>query len=211
MTMENFYTLSGRFAEMSERADALADELEQMYDENGGEVTADTEERERALAELQALKEDCLREMVDNSDAYAEIALNKAAQKKVAEAEVKAVKEEQKRVLDRCMARVNRLGRSVDFWKQNFDEAMRLAEVTRLGGAKSGKLHSVYYTTTKRVATDEVMLLGPYLERLQAFRASLPSWLDVEFKVNAAMLKALPEDERPEGCQMVESQNIQIR
>lgn len=196
---------------MSERADALADELEQMYDENGGEVTADTEERERALAELQALKEDCLREIVDNSDAYAEIALNKAAQKKVAEAEVKAVKEEQKRVLDRCMARVNRLGRSVDFWKQNFDEAMRLAEVTRLGGAKSGKLHSVYYTTTKRVETNEPLLLGPYLERLQAFRASLPSWLDVEFKVNAAMLKALPEDERPEGCQVVESQNIQIR
>lgn len=209
--MENFYTLSGRFAEMSERADALADELEQMYDENGGEVTADTEERERALAELQALKEDCLREMVDNSDAYAEIALNKAAQKKVAEAEVKAVKEEQKRVLDRCMARVNRLGRSVDFWKQNFDEAMRLAEVTRLGGAKSGKLHSVYYTTTKRVETDEPLLLGPYLERLQAFRASLPAWLDVEFKVNASQLKALPEDERPEGCRVVESQNIQIR
>lgn len=209
--MENFYTLSGRFAEMSERADALADELEQMYDENGGEVTADTEERERALAELQALKADCLREMVDNSDAYAEIALNKAAQKKVAEAEVKAVKEEQRRVLDRCMARVNRLGRSVDFWKQNFDEAMRLAEVTRLGGAKSGKLHSVYYTTTKRVETDEPLLLGPYLERLQAFRASLPAWLDVEFKVNTAMLKALPEDERPEGCQVVESQNVQIR
>ena len=148
---------------------------------------------------------------MDNSDSYAEIALNKAAQKKVAEAEVKAVKEEQKRVLDRCMARVNRLGRSVDFWKQNFDEAMRLAEVTRLGGAKSGKLHSVYYTTTKRVETDEVLLLGPYLERLQAFRESLPAWLDVEFKVNAAMLKALPEDERPEGCQGVESQNIQIR
>ena len=209
--MENFYTLSGRFAEMSERADALAAELEQMYDENGGEVTADTEERERALAELQALKADCLREMVDNSDAYAEIALNKAAQKKVAEAEAKAVKEEQKRVLDRCMARVNRLGRSVDFWKQNFDEAMRLAEVTRLGGAKSGKLHSVYYTTTKRVETDEALLLGPYLERLQAFRSSLPAWLDVEFKVNATMLKALPEDERPEGCQVVEFQNIQIR
>ena len=209
--MENFYTLSGRFAEMSERADALAAELEQMYDENGGEVTADTEERERALAELQALKADCLREMVDNSDAYAEIALNKAAQKKVAEAEAKAVKEEQKRVLDRCMARVNRLGRSVDFWKQNFDEAMRLAEGTRLGGAKSGKLHSVYYTTTKRVETDEALLLGPYLERLQAFRSSLPAWLDVEFKVNATMLKALPEDERPEGCQVVEFQNIQIR
>lgn len=209
--MENFYTLSGRFAEMSERADALADELEQMYDESGGEVTADTEDRERALAELQALKADCLREIVDNSDSYAEIALNKAAQKKVAEAEVKAVKEEQRRVLDRCMARVSRLGRSVDFWKQNFDEAMRLAEVTRLGGAKSGKLHSVYYTTTKRVETDEPLLLGPYLERLQAFRANLPAWLDVEFKVNAAMLKALPEDERPEGCQVVESQNIQIR
>ena len=209
--MENFYTLSRRFTEMSERVEALIAELEQMYDENGGEVTADTEERERALAELQALKEDCLREMVDNSDAYAEIALNKAAQKKVAEAEVKAVKEEQKRVLDRCMARVNRLGRSVDFWKQNFDEAMRLAEVTRLGGAKSGKLHSVYYTTTKRVETDEPLLLGPYLERLQAFRASLPAWLDVEFKVNASQLKALPEDELPEGCQVVESQNIQIR
>ncbi len=209
--MENFYTLSGRFAEINERAEALNAELEQMYEDNGGEVTADTEARERVLSELQELKEDCLREMVDNSDAYAEIALNKAAQKKVAEAEVKAVKEEQKRVLEKCQARVNRLARSVEFWKQNFDEAMRVAEITKLGGAKTGKAHSVYYTTTKRVETDDPLLVGPYLDRLQAFRETLPAWLDVEFKVNAAQLKALPEDERPEGCRIVETQNVMIR
>ena len=209
--MENFYRLSGRFAEISERLDTLNAELEQMYDDNGGEITADTEERERAIEELNALKEECLRDIVDNSDAYAEIALNKAAQKKVAEAEVKAVKEEQKKVLEKCQARVNRLARSVEFWKQNFDEAMRLADLVKIGGAKTGKAHSVYYTTTKRVETDDSLLTVPYLNRLNAFRETLPVWLDVEFKVNAAQLKALPEDERPEGCRIVETQNVMIR
>jgi len=209
--MENFYRLSGRFAEISERLDTLNAELERMYDDNGGEITADTEERERAIGELNALREECLRDIVDNSDAYAEIALNKAAQKRVAEAEMKAVKEEQGKVLDGCKARVNRLARSVEFWKQNFDEAMRLGDITRLGGAKSGKRHSVYYTTTKRVETDDAVLLMPYLDQLQAFRGTLPVWLDVEFKVNAAQLKALAEDERPEGCRIVETQNVMIR
>lgn len=209
--MENFYRLSGRFAEISERLDTLNAELEQMYDDNGGEITADTEERERAIEELNALKEECLRDIVDNSDAYAEIALNKAAQKKVAEAEVKAVKEEQKKVLEKCQARVNRLARSVEFWKQNFDEAMRVADLVKIGGAKTGKAHSVYYTTTKRVETDDSLLTVPYLNRLNAFRETLPVWLDVEFKVNAAQLKALPEDERPEGCRIVETQNVMIR
>lgn len=209
--MENFYRLSGRFAEISERLDTLNAELEQMYDGNGGEITADTEERERAIEELNALKEECLRDIVDNSDAYAEIALNKAAQKKVAEAEVKAVKEEQKKVLEKCQARVNRLARSVEFWKQNFDEAMRVADLVKIGGAKTGKAHSVYYTTTKRVETDDSLLTVPYLNRLNAFRETLPVWLDVEFKVNAAQLKALPEDERPEGCRIVETQNVMIR
>lgn len=209
--MENFYRLSGRFAEISERLDMLNAELERMYDDNGGEITADTEERERAVGELNALKEECLRDIVYNSDAYAEIALNKAAQKKVAEAEVKAVKEEQKKVLEKCQARVNRLARSVEFWKQNFDEAMRVADLVKIGGAKTGKAHSVYYTSSKRVETDDAVLLMPYLDQLQAFRSTLPVWLDVEFKVNAAQLKALPEDERPEGCRIVETQNVVIR
>ncbi len=209
--MENFYRLSGRFAEISERLDTLNAELEQMYDDNGGEITADTEERERAIEELNALKEECLRDIVDNSDAYAEIALNKAAQKKVAEAEVKAVKEEQKKVLEKCQARVNRLARSVEFWKQNFDEAMRVADLVKIGGAKTGKAHSVYYTTTTRVEVDEDMLCAPYLEQLQAFRETLPAWLGVEFKVILARLKGLPVEEIPEGVGYVESKNVMIR
>lgn len=209
--MENIYTLSGRFAEISERADQLSAELDAMYEDNGGEVTADTQERERVLSELQALKESCIAEIVDNSDAYAEMALNKAAQKRVAEAEMKAVKEEQGKVLDRCRARVNRLARSVEFWKQNFDEAMRLGAITRLGGAKSGKAHSVYYTTTTRVECNDDMLCAPYLERLQAFRDTLPGWLKVSYEVDKTALKAMSAEERPEGIEVIETKNIQIR
>ena len=126
--MENFYTLSDKFASINETYDKLSAELDEIYSENGGEVTEDTTERERLLEEMNELKEQCVREIVDNSDAYAEIALNKRAQQEVAEAEMKAVKEQQRKVLDTLQARVNKYERAYKFWLENFDAAMRVAE-----------------------------------------------------------------------------------
>ena len=55
--MENFYTLSDKFAGISETYDKLSAELDEIYSENGGEVTEDTTERERLLEEMNELKE----------------------------------------------------------------------------------------------------------------------------------------------------------
>ena len=156
--MENFYTLSDKFASISETYDKLSAELDEIYSENGGEVTEDTAEREQLLKEMNELKEQCVREIVDNSDAYAEIALNKRAQQEVAEAEMKAVKEQQRKVLDTLQARVNKYERAYKFWLENFDAAMRVAECSKIGGAKTDKKHSVWYQTTTSVEVADNIL-----------------------------------------------------
>lgn len=206
--MENFYTLSDKFASISETYDKLSAELDEIYSENGGEVTEDTTERERLLEEMNELKEQCVREIVDNSDAYAEIALNKRAQQEVAEAEMKAVKEQQRKVLDTLQARVNKYERAYKFWLENFDAAMRVAECSKIGGAKTDKKHSVWYQTTTSVeVADDI--LERYNEVISELAAKLPEWVTVQVSVNKTKLKAL--EVLPEGVTKVENKTVRIK
>ena len=206
--MENFYTLSEKFASISETYDKLSAELDEIYSENGGEVTEDTTERERLLKEMNELKEQCVREIVDNSDAYAEIALNKRAQQEVAEAEMKAVKEQQRKVLDTLQARVNKYERAYKFWLENFDAAMRVAECSKIGGAKTDKKHSVWYQTTTSVeVADDI--LERYDEVISELAAKLPEWVTIQVSVNKTKLKAL--EVLPEGVTKVENKTVRIK
>lgn len=206
--MENFYTLSDKFASISETYDKLSAELDEIYSENGGEVTEDTTERERLLEEMNELKEQCVREIVDNSDAYAEIALNKRAQQEVAEAEMKAVKEQQRKVLDTLQARVNKYERAYKFWLENFDAAMRVAECSKIGGAKTDKKHSVWYQTTTSVeVADDI--LERYDEVISELAAKLPEWVTIQVSVNKTKLKAL--EVLPEGVTKVENKTVRIK
>ena len=206
--MENFYTLSDKFASINETYDKLSAELDEIYSENGGEVTEDTTERERLLAEMSELKEQCVREIVDNSDAYAEIALNKRAQQEVAEAEMKAVKEQQRKVLDTLQARVNKYERAYKFWLENFDAAMRVAECSKIGGAKTDKKHSVWYQTTTSVeVADDI--LERYDEVISELAAKLPEWVTIQVSVNKTKLKAL--EVLPEGVTKVENKTVRIK
>ena len=206
--MENFYTLSEKFASISETYDKLSAELDEIYSENGGEVTEDTTERERLLEEMNELKEQCVREIVDNSDAYAEIALNKRAQQEVAEAEMKAVKEQQRKVLDTLQARVNKYERAYKFWLENFDAAMRVAECSKIGGAKTDKKHSVWYQTTTSVeVADDI--LERYDEVISELAAKLPEWVTIQVSVNKTKLKAL--EVLPEGVTKVENKTVRIK
>ena len=206
--MENFYTLSDKFASISETYDKLSAELDEIYSENGGEVTEDTTERERILEEMNELKEQCVREIVDNSDAYAEIALNKRAQQEVAEAEMKAVKEQQRKVLDTLQARVNKYERAYKFWLENFDAAMRVAECSKIGGAKTDKKHSVWYQTTTSVeVADDI--LERYDEVISELAAKLPEWVTIQVSVNKTKLKAL--EVLPEGVTKVENKTVRIK
>lgn len=206
--MENFYTLSDKFASISETYDKLSAELDEIYSENGGEVTEDTTERERLLEEMNELKEQCVREIVDNSDAYAEIALNKRAQQEVAEAEMKAVKEQQRKVLDTLQARVNKYERAYKFWLENFDAAMRVAECSKIGGAKTDKKHSVWYQTTTSVeVADDI--LERYDEVISELAAKLPEWVTIQVSVNKTKLKAL--EVLPEGAVKIENKTVRIK
>lgn len=206
--MENFYTLSDKFASISETYDKLSAELDEIYSENGGEVTEDTTERERLLEEMNELKEQCVREIVDNSDAYAEIALNKRAQQEVAEAEMKAVKEQQRKVLDTLQARVNKYERAYKFWLENFDAAMRVAECSKIGGAKTDNKHSVWYQTTTSVeVADDI--LERYNEVISELAAKLPEWVTIQVSVNKTKLKAL--EVLPEGVTKVENKTVRIK
>lgn len=206
--MENFYTLSDKFASISKTYDKLSAELDEIYSENGGEVTEDTTERERLLEEMNELKEQCVREIVDNSDAYAEIALNKRAQQEVAEAEMKAVKEQQRKVLDTLQARVNKYERAYKFWLENFDAAMRVAECSKIGGAKTDKKHSVWYQTTTSVeVADDI--LERYNEVISELAAKLPEWVTIQVSVNKTKLKAL--EVLPEGVTKVENKTVRIK
>ena len=206
--MENFYTLSDKFASINETYDKLSAELDEIYSENGGEVTADTTERERLLEEMNELKEQCVREIVDNSDAYAEIALNKKAQQEVAEAEMKAVKEQQRKVLDTLQARVNKYERAYKFWLENFDAAMRVAECSKIGGAKTDKKHSVWYQTTTSVeVADDI--LERYDEVISELAAKLPEWVTMQVSVNKTKRKALGV--LPEGGTKVENKTVRIK
>ena len=206
--MENFYTLSDKFASISETYDKLSAELDEIYSENGGEVTEDTTERERLLEEMNELKEQCVREIVDNSDAYAEIALNKRAQQEVAEAEMKAVKEQQRKVLDTLQARVNKYERAYKFWLENFDAAMRVAECSKIGGAKTDKKHSVWYQTTTSVEVAD-NILERYDEVISELAAKLPDWVTIQVSVNKTKLIAL--EVLPEGVTKVENKTVRIK
>lgn len=206
--MENFYTLSDKFASINETYDKLSAELDEIYSENGGEVTEDTTERERLLEEMNELKEQCVREIVDNSDAYAEIALNKRAQQEVAEAEMKAVKEQQRKVLDTLQARVNKYERAYKFWLENFDAAMRVAECSKIGGAKTDKKHSVWYQTTTSVEVAD-NILERYNEVISELAAKLPEWVTIQVSVNKTKLKAL--EVLPEGVTKVENKTVRIK
>lgn len=206
--MENFYTLSDKFASINETYDKLSAELDEIYSENGGEVTEDTTERERLLEEMNELKEQCVREIVDNSDAYAEIALNKRAQQEVAEAEMKAVKEQQRKVLDTLQARVNKYERAYKFWLENFDAAMRVAECSKIGGAKTDKKHSVWYQTTTSVEVAD-NILERYDDVISELAAKLPEWVTIQVSVNKTKLKAL--EVLPEGVTKVENKTVRIK
>ena len=207
--MENFYTLSDKFASINETYDKLSAELDEIYSENGGEVTEDTTERERLLEEMNELKEQCIREIVDNSDAYAEIALNKRAQQEVAEAEMKAVKEQQRKVLDTLQARVNKYERAYKFWLENFDAAMRVAECSKIGGAKTDKKHSVWYQTTTSVEVPDDFISESYGDIISELAAKLPEWVTIQVSVNKTKLKAL--EVLPEGVTKVENKTVRIK
>ena len=207
--MENIYTLSSKYAAMNDSYETLSAELDALYEENGGEETAETERVQELKEEMAELKEEVLREIVEHADDYAAIAMNKDCQRKMLEAELKALKEEQAKVVAKYQARINRLASSVEFWKENFRQAMEVEKLTKIGGPKTGHKFTVWVKETQSVDVDEQAVLAPWQETIDELVERLPAWVTVKTGVSKTELKK--EETLPEGAAIVTSQTIQIR
>lgn len=207
--MENIYNLNRQFEELSEKYDSLSAEINAIYEENGGEVTEETEHLEEKLSALSAMKDEVVGQILSCPDDFAAIVKNAEAQKKMLEAELKVLKEEQAKVVAKLQARINSKANKIEWFKANIREAMKLADIDRIGGGKTGSKFSIYFTTTKSIETDDVKLVEPYIPALTELYSKLPSWLTVETKVNKNTLKS--QDVLPDGASLVENKNLQIR
>ena len=207
--METIYNLEQKFAAISESYDELEAALVEKYEENGGEVTEETEGMQAELDALAQLKKQITDDIVAAPDEYAAIVKNAEAQKKILEAELKALKEEQMKAVARLQAKINRKSSKIDFFKDSIAEAMRANGIDKFGGAKTDNRFSIYFSKSTAVDVDTEKALAPYQPRINAFIQSLPTWITVKTDVSKTELKKA--DELPEGASLVTNQSLQIR
>lgn len=207
--MENIYNLEQKFAAISESYDTLEAQLVEEYENNGGEVTEQTEAMQKELDALAALKKEVTDDIIAAPDAYAAIVKNAEAQQKMLEAELKALKEEQQAAVARLQAKINRKAGKVEFFKDAIAVALRAAGINKIGGAKTDNRFSIYFQESTSVDVDAEKVLAPYQPRINAFIQSLPSWITVKTDVSKTELKKA--DEMPEGASLVSSSSLRIR
>ena len=212
--MENIYKIGERYMRISEAYENTKAQLEYMYEENGGEITDETEAMEKEQAELAAIREEVMKDVLSAPDEYAAIVKNTEAQKKILEAELKALKEEQAKACAKIEARIKQKASKIDWFKQNIFDAMKLAEIQKIGGAKTDKKFTIWFSKTKTVDANEEVLFKPYTEKVQEFIDSLPSWIKVTTALNKTELKNNLLDDsatHPDGAIIVENESLQIR
>ena len=212
--MENIYKLGERYARISGAYEAVENNLETIYEENGGEVTEETEALEQQRAELQALREEIQRDVLSAPDEYAAIVKNAEANKKIIEAELKALKEEQAKVCQKYEAKIKRLAGKIAWFKDNIADAMKLAEIEKIGGAKTPNKFSIWFSKSTTVEADAEMVLAPHQAKIQELVDSLPKWVVVKTDINKTELKANLMDDKaqhPDGAMLNETKNLQIR
>ena len=208
--MENIYKLSGRAADAAARYDEIQNEFELLMEENGGELNEESQEMLDKLAELEAIKAQIADDITRFPDEYAAWYKNVEAQKKVAEAELKAFKELQKAAIAKYEAKVKRCESRMEWIKQNIADAMVVAKVDKFDKKRSpDALFSIYFLDSKSIEVDEDLALKDYKDIIDHLRASLPEWLSIETKIAKTTLNKA--EELPQGFERKISRNLQIR
>jgi len=221
--MENIYKLTGKVEELNDQAEELQeqiDELEgklaEMYEDNGGEVTDLTEavtitkaELETKKAALAGIAQGIVTDIIEHSDDYAEWALNKENARKVAEAELKALKEQAAAAVKRAEARVRRFASREEWAKEQFAAALNIAGTEKIGGSKTDLRHSIYFKNSESIEADTEVLASPFNEMLDCIE--LPDYLKVKVEVVKTAFKGVADADLPEGAERIRKQTIQIR
>lgn len=208
--MENIYKLSGKAAEIACRYDEIQSEFEALMEENGGELNEESQEMLDKIAELEDMQAQIQEQFMLFPDEYASWYKNVEAEKKVAEAELKAFKELQKLAIAKYEARVKRCESRMEWIKQNLADAMVIAQVDKLDKKRSSDaLFSIYFQDSKSIEVDEQLALKDYQDSIDNLRATLPEWLSIEPKIAKSTLNKV--EELPQGFERKISRNLQIR
>ena len=212
--MENIYTIGERYMRISGEYEAVKANLDSLYEENGGEITDETERLEREAAELGRIREEIMQDVLSAPDEYAAIVKNAEAQRKILEAELKALKEEQAKACAKIEAKIKQKTSKIEWFKANIADAMKLAKIQKIGGSRTDKKFTIWFSKTTNVQVDSTVLMKPYAERVQELIDTLTGWVKVTTDFNKSALKDILLDEtkeHPVGAFLVENESLQIR
>ena len=208
--MENIYKLSGKAAEAAARYEEIQNDFEALMEENGGELNEESQEMLDKLAELEAIKAQIADDFTRFPDEYAAWYKNVEAQKKVAEAELKAFKELQKQAIAKYEAKVKQCESRLEWIKQNIADAMVIAKVDKFDKKRSpDALFSIYFLDSKSIEVDEQLALKDYQDSIDNLRATLPEWLSIETKIAKTTLGKV--EKLPQGFSRKISRYVQIK
>lgn len=208
--MESIYKLTGRAADIAVRYDEIQSEFEELMEENGGELNEESQELIDKMAELESIQEQINADILAYPDEYASWYKNVEAEKKVAEAELKAFKDAQKAAVAKYEANVKRLESRMAWIKESIGVAMDLANVAKFDKkSRPGSLHSLYFQESKSIEVDEALALKEYQDTIDCFLANLPEWLSFEPKIKKDTLKKA--EELPKGFERKINRSLQIR
>ena len=127
---------------------------------------------------------------------------------------LKALKEEQAKVCQKYEARIKRLASKIEWFKNNIADAMKLAEIEKLGGPKTPNKFTIWFSNTTSVEADNEAIMKPYESKVKELIESLPNYIVVKTDVNKSALKANLQDENavhPDGAVLCPNKSLQIR
>ena len=175
--MANLYELQGTMYQ-----------IEQVLDENGGELTEE-------LAELLTDTELSIRQ---KADGYRAVMAKFSDKEEAADKEIK---------------RLQSIKKAAKNAKENLKGY--ILNVMGTYGIKKieGELCSMTRTTTTSLDVNEEILLAQYAEKIAEFQATLPEFLTVDTKVSKTAIKNKFKDTDvlPAGCNYVENDSLRIR
>lgn len=212
--MENIYKIGERFIQIDADYEAAMAALDAKYEENEGEITDETEALEKQAKELRALREQIAGDILSAPDEYAAIVMNANANKKILEAELKALKEEQAKACAKIEARIKRMNSKIDWFKTQIEDAMKFADIKKIGGVKTGNKFTIWFKETESVEADSEIVMKPYEALVRELINSLPNWITVKTDINKNALKANLKDENavhPDGAVINTNKTLQIK
>ena len=131
--MESVYRMNERMEEIAMRFEAAQTALDEVMEENGGELTEETGQMIEELETLAAIKRQIEEDFLNAPDEYAAWYKNVEAKRNVKKAERDAFEAEMKKALAKYDAAVKKEESRMEWIKEQINSAMTIANVKKLG------------------------------------------------------------------------------